>query len=370
MKKQNLKLNKMQAGEILSCYQYMKVTGFKKNGEEVVLTNDQGKTMEIQKQILVKDSYSADHFETQKVCNMTELVEILKSAGDNIFTIQFKTQVDPSKVAEKLQELKLKQIKDNADEIKKLTKTLVEGATVTLIGHLAEGSQKLGRTLVVDLEVNGFKQVDHRSIQWIVLKNIKYALGRKSPSSAPAPIPGAEDEKAMKWDPKKLAIGNWFSEIQYYKYKHLASKKVYEFTHIAKNEEDYQISDDQVIQMFSSAQYNSEEAITRTQMVDILTNAKNSVFTITFRKKLLNEEVEKKLLDLKTASEMKSKEFAASLITGEKATLVCILTKSEPLLGRSLVIDLTRPYGKGFRQVDHRTVDELIIKNVKYTIKK
>lgn len=180
---------------------------------------------------------------------MTELVEILNGAGDTIFTIQFKTQADPAKVVEKLKTMKLKEIKDDEAEIRKLSRSLVEGETVTVVGHLADGSQQLGRTLVIDVEA-GYKQVDHRTIQFIILKNVKYTLGRKSPSSSQVQEAAQEDGTA-KWDGSKLAIGNWFSEIQYYKYKGMCNKE-YEFTHLNEKPEQYLISGDHVKLMNSS----------------------------------------------------------------------------------------------------------------------
>ena len=41
---------------------------------------------------------------------------------------------------------------------------VVEGEIDTLIGHLVSHEQHLGRTLIIDLESNGFKLVDHRTI--------------------------------------------------------------------------------------------------------------------------------------------------------------------------------------------------------------
>lgn len=71
----------------------------------------------------------------------------------------------------------------------------------------------MGRSLVIDLDAptsNNFRQVDHRTIKFIILKNVKYTLGKKSTlDSLVAPTD--------KWDQSKLQVGDWFSENQFYK---------------------------------------------------------------------------------------------------------------------------------------------------------
>lgn len=92
--------------------------------------------------------------------------------------------------------------------IKALSKQLIEGKDTKMICHLVKSEQHMGRSLVIDLEApleNNFRQVDHRTIQSIILKNVKYSLGKKS-TLASLVVP------ERKWDLSKLQVGDWFSE--------------------------------------------------------------------------------------------------------------------------------------------------------------
>jgi hypothetical protein len=62
-------------GDYFSCHQYMKVV--KISGDTIKLQNDRGESLEISKEVLICDSFSADHYEKEVRCTMTELSEIL-----------------------------------------------------------------------------------------------------------------------------------------------------------------------------------------------------------------------------------------------------------------------------------------------------
>lgn len=124
---------------------------------------------------------------------------------------------------EKLSKVKAADLK-KADVIKKLSKDVVEGESVEITGHLVSSDNNLGRSLVIDLNApmnNNFRQVDHRTIEYLIYKNVKYSLGKKAPG---AEFPLKHEKGAAKWKSDKLAVGNWFSSVSYYKVKSITDK--------------------------------------------------------------------------------------------------------------------------------------------------
>jgi hypothetical protein len=58
-----------------------------------------------------------------------------------------------------------------------LAKELLHGKETTVVGRLINTEGKLGRSLVFGLEKdNHYCQVDHRHINWLILKNVKYVV--------------------------------------------------------------------------------------------------------------------------------------------------------------------------------------------------
>jgi len=100
------------------------------------------------------------------------------------------------------------------EEVKKLSKSITEGQSCEMVCHLLESDNNLGRSLVIDLNAHhgcNYRQVDHRSIEYIIYKNVKYSLGRKAPGTDELPL--KVDRSVPKWDQAKLATDNWFSQI-------------------------------------------------------------------------------------------------------------------------------------------------------------
>lgn len=76
-----------------------------------------------------------------------------------------------------------------------------------MVAHLVDCDNNLGRSAVIDLnapESNNFRQVDHRSIDYIIYKNVKYSLGKKPAGQVNEEIPLKTDYKKPKWNSSKL----------------------------------------------------------------------------------------------------------------------------------------------------------------------
>lgn len=79
--------SKLKEGDILSCHNYIKV--IRNSPNKVMMMTDLKKEFSVEHDILNEDCYSADHFDEVVSCSMTELSDILRSAEDTIFKVEF-----------------------------------------------------------------------------------------------------------------------------------------------------------------------------------------------------------------------------------------------------------------------------------------
>lgn len=158
---------------------------------------------------------------------------------------------------------------------------MLEGETCTLVCHLLRVETKLGRSLVHDLETKAeskVRMVDHRTIDYIIFKNVKYVLGKKK-----AEEEEKRDRDAPKFDINKLAVGNWFSLTQYYKVEKIDGDEV------EVKKEGHSITISRSIleyEMNNGMAFASTEKMATTKIAEVMTAVKDSVFTVGFHKKL------------------------------------------------------------------------------------
>ena len=342
---------KLMPDMYFSCITYLRVDKIEAN--QVTVINQHGGGWLISKDILVRDMWSADHFDQEIKCSMTDLSEILETCGDTIFKVKFKKKVDAKNIEEKLSEIKFASLKKDA-ELKKLAKELVEGEDCELTGHLIESDNNLGRSVIIDVHApanNNIRQVDHRTIDWIILKNVKYSNGRKAKDTPELPI--KHDKTLPRWDEKKLAVGNCFSSISYYKVKDVTDKDNVQV--VTPNNSTHQLTMSRDIlekEMYAANCFDKEEFISRTNLVELMTNARETAVTVYFHKKVDDAYVKEILQGAKNddfKNPTKLKALSKELVKGKPIEMTCFLTKSEGKLGRSMCIDLNAPWGMNFR---------------------
>ena len=129
--------------------------------------------MAISRDILEYEMHNSSVFAEEQKIPLTKVATVLAEANSKCFTVCFTTKVDDKMVAEKLAALKGKPSEADAKE---LAKDLLTGKESTVVGRLSRSEGRLGRSLVIDLPSQFYKQVDHRTLKWLIVDNVKYTV--------------------------------------------------------------------------------------------------------------------------------------------------------------------------------------------------
>lgn len=247
---------KLQVGDHFSSVSYLKVQ--KIEGETITVENSLGGSWIMSKDLLLRDAWSAEIYAQEVKTTMTELARILTECKDTVITVSFKKKLTADDLLTRLATTDLNKV----DKMKDIQKLVTEGEDCALTCHLAGHESDLGRSLVFDLNAKGgYKQVDHRTINWIIFKNVKYSLG-KSSAKQELPLKHAGGDK---WDRSQIKIGQWFSAITYYKVKEITDDKNAKVVEARDNSTDITMARDILeTEMNSGLIYDKEEKVTRT----------------------------------------------------------------------------------------------------------
>ena len=180
---------KLEVSDIFSNITYLQVK--KIEGNMVHVANHSGGSWIISKQLLSRDMNSADHFDKEIKCSMSELSIILQSCGDCIFKVKFKKKVDEKDIIDKLKGVKVKDLQA-ATKLKQISKEILDGEEKEITCRHYEIEDNMGRSIVVDLDAihtNNIRSVDHRTIDYIIFRNVKYTLGKKATADKDLELP-------------------------------------------------------------------------------------------------------------------------------------------------------------------------------------
>lgn len=172
---------KIKQGDYLSETQYYKVVGILP--DMIQVENERGFQFGIGHKIVEEGIFSAHQVTEERSVTRTELIEIFSKVGDTVFTVNFNKQPTARAINEAIESSnkgKILPIKD----MKKLIKAAFEGEERTLTGYLIKVETGFGRSSVIDLAADRgestadwdsrIRQVDHRTLNWLIWKNVKY----------------------------------------------------------------------------------------------------------------------------------------------------------------------------------------------------
>ncbi len=138
---------KIKVGDLMAIMHYVKVKTVNHATNELLADDmDQVSTMKISGKDLLENSFSADQFAEEKKVGKIQAAEALVNSINRPFTVSF----------------------EKAD-----------GSERILRGRLVQSESLLGRSMVEDLDApkdNRVRQVDHRTIKWLIVDNVKYIV--------------------------------------------------------------------------------------------------------------------------------------------------------------------------------------------------
>ena len=181
---------KIKSGDYFSRHSHGMIVGRNQSNPNFFLVrNEDGFEWSVDSNILEKEFVIDGQYETTEKKSLTEIQELFKSSRGVAMTVNFNKQVDPKHVVNEVVELYpnnggISSKESFKKDVTKILKEALKGSERTMRG-LHFGSQKDdGRILFTDLEVkmnpenndSGFRYVDPRTINWVIIENVMYKV--------------------------------------------------------------------------------------------------------------------------------------------------------------------------------------------------
>lgn len=145
-----------------------------------------------------------------------------------------------------------------------------------------------------------------------------------------------------KLNPAKVNVGDLMAFVNFVKVTSKIDDEILIVKDLDHTKKEIRVSGTDLIEnSYSADQYAEEKKVSKTEAAEVLISSHNRPFSVCF---------------------VKEKDSEERVLRGR-------LVKHEALLGRSMVEDLDIADGHRTRLVDHRTIQWLIVDNVKYTVK-
>lgn len=184
------KFANLKVGEKLSEVQFYSVV--KVVGDKVELKTDQGKSIVVDKGIVENYLTSASQFTTEASISRTEMAAMFLSSPGVVLTVNFNTQVKEKDALSQIRAIypnkggKMMSEVDYTKKAEEILSSVVKGKERTMIGRHYSSVNEFGRVNFIDMEVvkdeskadydSRVRQVDPRTINWMILRDVKYKI--------------------------------------------------------------------------------------------------------------------------------------------------------------------------------------------------
>lgn len=133
-----------------------------------------GQTWDISKNIVERSAWTTEQFTRTEHVTRADLESKLEHAGDTIFCVHFNKKPDYIENEKSLAKMLESGELDTQRKRRKLCRDMLEGEERTMRGFLKSSHAKLGYFMVYDLEKRAERQVNARSLRWLIIKGVKY----------------------------------------------------------------------------------------------------------------------------------------------------------------------------------------------------
>jgi len=175
----NTQFSALTTDSRLSETQYYSVV--KIAGNKVQLENQHGDNIVVDKDYAEKCLTSADQFSAKETINKTKAAELLISNPGVVMQVMYSKAVKEVDVtAEIMEAYETSTPKTMADAVKKAVKKAIAGQDRLITGYHTGSMTELGRVNFTDMMLpkgeHNLRQLDPRTIQFIVLRGTKYTV--------------------------------------------------------------------------------------------------------------------------------------------------------------------------------------------------
>lgn len=169
------KFSKLKVGGKISETQFYSVE--KIVGDQVQLKNENGEDIVVTKEYAESCLTTADQYEKEEKITKTEAATLLTANANVALTVNFNKQVDPKDVEKEIMDAYKNSTPAQIETaVKKAVKSAISGVERTMVGYHFGSINEFGRINFIDMEANGnrTRQVDPRTINFLIIKGVKY----------------------------------------------------------------------------------------------------------------------------------------------------------------------------------------------------